>query len=218
MSSTATSPVDGPDLLAFDAVVTLEDQLALQMRCLATPTMRAGRLRRAAVVILIAAALAPLGFAGGILAGWAENWQGPSLGSLFHALVLDQPGILIGAPLAMACLAAFNIMLRWRLMRPRLRRVLRRMLRTHPEVDPSDPQLAFRARVAVNDQGLEIRTASGMTFVRWSVLKRWEETGERFMVLGDAMAGFCVPTSAVDPATLDQFRAILTARLGPKHR
>ena len=99
-------------------------------------------------------------------------------------------------------------------MRPRLRHVLRRMLRAQPDVDPSDPQLAFRACVTVGDEGLESRTATGLLLVRWEMLKRWEETGERIMVLGDALVGFCIPTPGVDSGVLDRLRAVLTARLG----
>ena len=214
--SNAAPPPDLPDVLTFEVMVTLEDQLALQMRCLAAPAVQAGRLRRAAIVVLVALVFAPLAMAGGILAARAGNQHGPSFGSLFRALVLDKPGTLIGAMLVMlGCTVCSMVLRRW-LMRPWLRRVLRRVLRARPDVDPSDPQLAFRACVAVSDQGLESRTGTGVLLVRWDVLKRWEETGGHLMVLGDAMVEFCLRSSAADPGPLDRFRAILTARLGPK--
>ncbi len=214
--SVATSPADPATVLAFDVMVTLEDQLALNMRLLATPAMRAGRLRRAALTVLVAAALGPLAMAGGILVAWAGDRRGPSPGSMFRVLVLDQPGTLAASVLVMIGRALGSMAIRRRMRRPWLRRVLRRTSRTRPDVDPSDPQLAFRARVTVNDQGLESRTAIGSFLVRWDVLRRWEETAGRLIVLGHALTGFCVGTSAADPAALDRFRAILTARLGPK--
>ena len=218
MSNTAMPPADVPDVLAFEVMVTLEDMLALQMRCLATPAMQAGRLRREAIVVLVTAACAPLAVGGGVLLGWAENRHGPSLGWLFRNLVLDEPGTLMIAALAMGgCTAGGMVLQRW-LRRPWLRRVLRRVLRARPDVDASDPQLAFRARVIVSDEGLESRTGIGVTLVRWNMLKRWEETDGRIMVLGDAMVGFCVCTSAAEPGALDRFRAVLGARLGPRGR
>ena len=57
-----------------------------------------------------------------------------------------------------------------------------------------------------------------MTLVHWQVLKRWEETDGYLAVLGDAMVGFCLQTSATDPALLDRLRAVLAARLGPGNR
>lgn len=218
MSNALTSTTDHPDVLTFEVMVTLEDMLALQMRCLATPTMRAGRLRREVTVVLTAAACAPLAMGGGILIGWAGDRHGSSLGSLFRALMLDEPGTLMAVALAMAgCSVVGMVVQRW-LRRPWLRRVLRQILRARPDVDPSEPQLVYPARVVVSDEGLESRTGTGVTLVRWNVLKRWEEVGGRLMVLGDAMVGFCVCISAVDPKPLDQFRAVLSARLGPKDR
>ena len=217
MSNPLTSTTDHPDVLTFEVMVTLEDMLALQMRCLATPTMRAGRLRREVTAVLIAAACAPLAMGGGIVIGWAGDRHGSSLGSLFRALI-DEPGTLMAVALAMAgCTVVGMVVQRW-LRRPWLRRVLRQILRARPDVDPSDPQLVYPARVVVSDEGLESRTGTGVTLVRWNVLKRWEEVGGRLMVLGDAMVGFCVCISAVDPKPLDQFRAVLSARLGPKDR
>ena len=214
----AASPDDPTPILAFDVMGTIEDQLALNMRLLATPAMRAGRLRRAALTVLVAAALGPLAMAGGILFAWAGDRRGPSPGSMFRVLVLDQPGTLAASVLVMIGCALCSMAVRRRLTRPWLRRVLRRTSRTRPDVDPSAPRLASRARVTVSDQGLESRTAIGSFLVRWDVLRRWEETAGHLIVLGDALAGFCVGTSAADPAALDRFRAILTARLGPQSR
>ena len=212
MGNTATLP----DVLTFEVSVTLEDQLALQMRCLATPAMRAGRLRRDTAAVLIAVACVPFILAGSALIAWAGNRRGPSLGPLVCFLVLDRPGTLAAVALVMvACTVGGAVLQRW-LVRPRLRRVLRRVLRARPDVEPSDPQLAYRARVTVSGEGLESRTGTGMTLIRWDVLKRWEETGGHLMVLGDAMVGFCLRTSAVDPGPLNQFRTILTAHLGQK--
>lgn len=216
MSSTATPPADLPDVFTFEVMVTLEDVLALQMRCLATPAMQAGRLRREVIVVLVAAACAPLAVGGGLLIGWARDQSGLSLGSLFHTLVFDEPGTLVAAVLAMAGCTAFGMVLQRWLQRPWMRRVLRRVLRARPDVDPSDSQLAYRARVTVSGEGLESRTGTGVSLVRWNVLKRWEERGGHLMVLGDAMVGFCVRASAVDPEPLDQFRTVLRARLGPQ--
>ncbi len=214
MSDTATPPIN-PDILTFDVTVTLEDQLALQLRCLATPAMRAGQRRRTVATVLVAAAWGPVALIGGILLASANDPQGLSLGSMVRTLVLDQPGILIASMLVMVGIAVCSIALRrWR-VRPRLRRVLRRMLREQPDVNPSDPQLAFRACVTVDDEGLQSRTGTGLLLVGWGVLKRWEETGGRIIVLGNAMAGFCLPTFGVDPGLLDRLRAVLTARLGP---
>lgn len=197
-------------------MVTLNDQLALQMRCVATPAMQAGQLRRAVAVVLTATACSPLALAGGALFAWAGDRHGTSLGLVFRTLLLDEPGTLVAAVLVMVGWIVCGMVLRRWLMRPWLRRVLRRILRARPDVDPSDPQLAFRARVTVSDEGLESPTGTGVTLVRWDVLKRWEETGGHLMVLGDAMIGFCLCTSAVDPGPLNQYRARLTARLGPK--
>lgn len=205
-----------PDVLTFEVTVTLEDQLALQMRCLATPAMQAGRLRRDTATVLIAVACVPLVLAYSALIAWAGDRHGPSLGSLVRFLVLDRPGTLVMVALVMvACTVGGAVLQRW-LLRPRLRRVLRRILRARPDVDPSDPLLTYRARVTVSDEGLESRTGTGVTLVNWDRLKRWEETDGRIMVLGDAMVGFCLCTSAADPAPLDQYRILLMARLGQK--
>ena len=218
MGNTATPPADMQDGLTFEVMVTLEDQLALHMRCLATPAMQAGRLRREAVTVLIAALCAPFVFAGGVVAAWAGDRHAPSLGSLFHALVLDEPRNLVIAVLVMVvCLVGSMVLRRW-LLRPRLRRVLRRILRARPDVNPSDPQLAFRARVIVGDEGLESRSATGVTLVRWDVLNRWEEVDGHLVVLGEAMVGCCLGTPIADPEALDQCRVILTAHLGPKNQ
>ena len=214
--SAAASPADPTAVLAFDVRVTLEDQIAEHMCVLARPAMRAIRLRRAAATVLVTAAFGPLALVGGILFAWTGDRRGPSFGSMFRTLVSDQPSILATAVLVMTGLALCRMAIHNRLRRTRLRRVLRRTLRTRPDVDPSDPQLAFRARVT--DEGLENRTAIGSLLVCWNVLRRWEETGEHLLVLGVAMAGFCVTTSAADPAALDRFRAILATRLGPKGR
>ena len=218
MSEPPTTPANRPDDLTFEVTVTLEDMLALHMRCLATPAMQAGRLRREAITVLIVTACAPLAVGAGILIGWAENRHGPSLAWLFRNLVLEEPGTLITAALVMAGCTTGGIMLQRCLRRPWLRRVLRRILRARPDVDPSDPQLAYRARVTVTNEGLESRTGAGVTLVAWNVLKRWEETDERLIVLGDAMTGFCVSIPTTDPEPLNRFRAVLTARLGPKDR
>ena len=218
MSNTATPPADVQDVLTFEVMVTLEDQLALHMRCLATPAMQAGRLRREAVIVLLAALCAPFVFAGGVVAAWVGDRHAPSLGSLFHALVFDEPGNMVTAVLVMVvCIVGSMVLRRW-LLRPRLRRVLRRILRARPDVDPSDPQLAFRARVTVGDEGLESRTATGVTLVHWDVLKRWEEVNGHLVVLGEAMDGFCLGTPIADPQALDRLRVILTAHLGPKNQ
>ena len=215
MSDTATPPASLPDILTFDVMVTLEDQLALQMRCLASPIMRAGQLRRMVATILFAAAVGPVALTLGVLGGWAIDPHGLSFGSMFRSMILDQPGTLMLTVLGMVGVAVCSIAVRRRRVRPRLRHVLRRMLRAQPDVDPSDPQLAFRACVTVGDEGLESRTATGLLLVRWEMLKRWEEMGERIMVLGDALVGFCIPTPGVDSGVLDRLRAVLTARLGP---
>lgn len=177
--------------------------------------MQAGRLRRDAIIVLVATACSPLIVALGVLMIWAGNPRGVPLGTLFRSLVVDAPGYTVAVVLIMlVCAVSGAVLERW-LLRPRLRRVLRRVLRARPDVDPSDPQLAFRARVSVSAEGLESRTGIGATFLRWEVLMRWEELGGLLMVLGDAMVGFCIRTSAADPASLDRMRAILTARLGP---
>jgi hypothetical protein len=49
----------------------------------------------------------------------------------------------------------------------------------------------------------------------WNLLKRREKVGGRFMVLGDAVIGFCVLISAADPGPLDRFPVVLGARLEP---
>ncbi len=214
MSNSATAPGE----LSFEVMVTLEDQLALQMRCLATPAMKAGWLQGAALRVLLAIVFGPVAVAAGTILGWAEDRHGISLGSVFGDLVFDQPGLLVASVLVMAGITIGSMVLRRSLVRPRIRRVLRRMLRAQPGVDPSDPQLAFRARVIVSDEGLESRSGTGVLLVRWDVLKRWEETAARIMVLGDAMVGFCLPTVRLDPGVLERLRAGLTARLGPQQR
>lgn len=55
------------------------------MRSLATPAMQAGRRRRSAAVVLVAAAIAPLSVSGGILAAWAGDRRGAPLGPMFRA-------------------------------------------------------------------------------------------------------------------------------------
>ena len=208
-------PAELPDVLAFDATVTLEDLLALQMRCLRSSAMQAGRPKRLATTAMIGVAFAPLALVGGTLIGWIETSHRMSLGSLLHFLVLEEPGTLLKVVLGMVvCTVGGALVQEW-LLRPRLRRVLRRILRARPDVDPSDPLLGYTARVTLSDEGLESRTATGVTLLRWDVLKRWEEADGLVMVLGDAMVGFCVRISAVDPRTTRQLRAFLAARLGP---
>ena len=215
MNDLATPSADPSNVLTLDVTVTLEDHLALEMCCLQAPAMQAGRRRRTALTVLIAAACAPLALAGGTLIAWAEDRHRPPLGSLLRSLVFDDPGTMAVAVLVMVAFVVGGVLLQRWLLRPRLRRFLRRVLRARPDVDPSDPQLAYRARVTVSDEGLESRSGTGVMLVRWDVLKRWEETGGRFMVLGDAMVGFCLSIPADDPGPLNRLRAVLTAHLGP---
>ena len=215
MSDLATPSADPSNVMTLDVTVTLEDHLALQISCLQAPAMQAGQRRSTALTILIAAACAPLALAVGTLIAWAQDRHGPPLGSLLRYLVFDDPGTMVVAALVMVAFVVGGVLLQRWLLRPRMRRLLRRVLRARPDVDPSDPQLAYRARVTVSEEGLESRSGTGVILVRWDALKRWEETGGRFLVLGDAMIGFCLSLPADDPEPLNRLRAVLTARLGP---
>ena len=215
MSAAATSPADPTVVLAFDVTVTLEDQIAEHMSVLASPAMRAARLRRAAVTVLVTAAFGPLALVGGILFAWIGDRRGPSLGSMFRSLVSDQPGILAAAVLVMTIIALCRMAVRHGLRRTRLRRALRQTLR-----DASGRRPAARLSRPRHRQrrGAGKPHRHGLVHGVLERLRRWEETGEHLVVLGAAMAGFCVATSTVDPAALDRLRAILMTRLGPKRR
>lgn len=165
--------MSGPGL-AFDAVVTLEDMVAFHQRLLAS------------------AMCAPFGL---VLATWVvglEDPNGMSFAEVVDHLPHARPELLAEAAVVVAgCIAATNVAQRL-LVRPRLRRVLRRVLRARPDVDPADPRLVFRTHVVVSDDGLESRSAAGSTMVRWNAIDRWEEAGGRLMVIGNAMNGFCL--------------------------
>ena len=90
-SDTATPRADVQDVLTFEVMVTLEDQLALHMCCLATPAMQAGRLRREAVMVLIGALCAPFVFAGGVVAAWVGDGMRRHLARCFTPWSLMSP-------------------------------------------------------------------------------------------------------------------------------
>lgn len=114
----------------------------------------------------------------------------------------NSSALVVGAVAALVGSASYLPLNRW-LVRPRIRGMLRRLPRVRADVNPSDPQLTYRACVTVSAEGLERRTSLGAMFVHWDALKRWEEAGGYIMALGDAMVGFCLSTSRVDHGTLD---------------
>ena len=213
-NESALRPPDLPDSVTCEVMVTLDDQLALQMRALASPAMRPRAWQRLRAVLL-AALIAPLALAVGALVAWATDRQSLPLATALDVFT-DNPSLVIVAVLIMIGAVLLSMARRKLLARSRLRKVLRRIAAARPDVDRSDPQLPFRARVTINDIGVESQSATGTTLIRWIALKLWEEKDGSIMMLGDAMTGLAMPTAAVDPTVLTRFRAILTAHLGPK--
>ncbi len=201
--------------LSFEAVVTLEDMVALHARLLASPAMQASRLRRELLVVVAGFVCAPFGL---VLATWVAgmaNADPPSLAAVVADLTHEQWPVLVMAVVFVPACLAISIAAQRLLLRSRLRRLFRRLLRTRADVDPSDRRLAFRSQVSVGDEGVEGRSSTGSTLLAWSAVDHWEEADGRLLMLGKGMSGFCLNEAAADPASIAQFRDDLIARLGP---
>lgn len=195
----------------FHVRVTLEDHVALHLRLLRSPAMRATRLRRETLIVLTS----PLWGLGGVALGAAlvTVIERAPIGE-FLAFFRDDWFVLLVVVLLTPVLTCLYLLLARRLIRSRLRRLLRRGLSAHPAVDRADPTLSFTAKVSAGPDGRQTSSASGAMLLSWAVLTRWEETDGRLFVLGDG-TGVCVPTAGADPARLDALRRLVAARLGP---
>ena len=193
----------------------LEDQLALQMRCLDQPAMRAGRLRREALIVLSSPLWLAFGLELGVLIAWFADAHHPSLLAAMTGVFVAMPGFFLVSSLILASLVTIFLLLRRRLVRVQMRGLIRRVLKVRPDVDAADPQLGFPGWFIIGPDGVESRSASGVTVLNWSVLKTWEETNGRLFVLGEAMTGVGLLVATLPPERLDRLRALLSRRLGP---
>lgn len=208
------APAIREDGVTMQTIVTLDDQVELDMRCMATPAMRAGRLRRSVVSVLVATACTPLALIAGGFVSWAQSGGTGSLRDDVAALLRDPP-LVASSVLAMAFCTTVGIILQRLTMRPRLRRILRRIHLARPDVDQADPQLAYKATLAAGADGLESRTAAGSTSLPWKMLHRWEERRGLIIAIGDGATALGIRPSTSDPAAVDRYRSILTEHLGP---
>ncbi|WP_156414035.1 hypothetical protein [Bordetella sp. N] len=194
--------------IEFDAVVVLDDAVALHMEIYQMAPLRAGRLRRDLLLILGAALfLAVVLFAFNVA---DRDPDKPALADVFRFVLLEHPGY----PLAAVGIGIAVVVMQRLLLRPRLRSHLRKAMARRPDVDKSDPRLPYPAHVVMTDNAIESQTAPHTISFNWTSLTHWKEKEGRLLLLGDSMQGICVTTGGLAEPMQAAIRQLIERKLG----
>jgi hypothetical protein len=199
---------DAPGPVEFDAVVVLDDVVALHMEVYRRSPLRSGRLRRELLLILAAPAFLACTLVAFNLAD--QTPDRPPLLDVFRFVLLEHPGY----PLATVGIAVAIVVMQRVLMRPRLRRHLRKAMAERPDVDKSDPRLPYPSHVVIADDSIEAQTAPHTIRFNWSSLTHWQEKDGRFFLLGDSMQGMCISKAGLAAPMVEAIRGIFARKLG----
>ncbi|OWT70269.1 MULTISPECIES: hypothetical protein [unclassified Achromobacter] len=194
--------------IEFDAVVVLDDVVALNMEIYKMPALKAGRLRRDLLLILAAPLFLAVVLVAFNLAD--QTSHRPPLADVFRFVLLEHPGY----PLATVGIAVAIVVMQRLLMRPRMRLHFRKAMAQRPDVDKSDPRLPFSAHVIFSEDGIESQTVPHTIRFNWSSLTFWKEKDSRLMLLGDSMQGMCVSLAGLALPMQAAIRALVERKLG----
>lgn len=193
------------DPITFAVRVTLRDQLALMEALL---DGKGARRRRAIHGLIVAFVTPVLGLLFGVFLGWITDHDQSfpaAMASMVRVIGTRQLTTIYGV--GFVAMLAVQVA-RWRLRRPRLRRLIRKTLKSRPGVDPADPNLTEDASCTLGAAGFTADGIASHIRLEWPALQALHETPELLIVLTGLQTGFVVPKRDLDATAIDGIRTM----------